>query len=320
MDLRYGQAGDIGASGRLGDDRLVFVFGDTLREPDVTPNIVANSLLVMSGTCASQLLTREHGPVIPDRGDGVVHWPTTLAVLPGEEGDRLVVFTSRIRREGGNALAFTYLGSSATLFEVPHGGTPRRVDTLELTPDDPDPHQINWGGAAMVLGEHLYVYGTQATGTGRTLYVARAPVAGVAERSTWRFWDGATWQRDPDAAVRILAPDDPGVSQAFSASVVDDRVVLVSKGGGDLGDHIYAWTSGSPTGPWTRRRGPSATFKDSQGELMYAPVAHPEIPIASGELLVGVSRNPEDLGDLVANPRLGRPWFTQIAPFGGPGG
>lgn len=312
MDLRYGQAGDIGASGALGDGRLVFVFGDTLRAPDVTPNIVANSMLVLSGRCVSQLLTREHGPIIPDRSDGVVHWPTTLAVLRGKTQDRIVVFTSRIRRVGGGALSFTYLGSSTSFFTVPHGGVPRRTRTVDLTPDDEDFQQINWGGAAVVSGRWLYVYGTQQAGTGRTLYVGRAPVDGLVDRQRWRFWDGTTWSPDAGSAVPVLAKGDPGVSQALSADVVDGRFVLVSKEGGDLGNRISSWTASSPTGPWTIHHGPSARFTDADGNLAYAPLAHPEIPLTDGKLLVGVSRNPKELGDLVADSRLGRPWFTEI--------
>lgn len=312
MDLRYGQAGDVGATGLLSDGRIVFVFGDTLRAPDVTPNVVANSMLVLSGECVSQLLVRTHGPIIADRSDGVVYWPTTLAVLPGEEEDRIVVFTSRIRRHGGGALNFTYLGSGATLFTVSRGGVPEVGRTLDVTPDDEDFRQINWGGAAVVSSRWLYVYGTQQAGIGRTLYVARTPVAAPTDRSRWQFWAGSRWQGAVAAAVPVLADGDRGVSQALSADVVDGHFVLVSKGGGDLGDRIFSWSSDAPTGPWTVRRGPSARFKDDDGNLTYAPMAHPEIPLENGKLLVSVSRNPDELTDLVANPRLGRPWFTQI--------
>ena len=55
IDLPLWQAGDIGASARLGDGRIVWVFGDTVRAPDVTPRVVANSMLVTTGLCTSQV-------------------------------------------------------------------------------------------------------------------------------------------------------------------------------------------------------------------------------------------------------------------------
>ena len=56
LDLRYWQAGDIGASGRLSDGRLVWAFGDTVRRSGVSPPVVANSLLVTTGPCVAQLI------------------------------------------------------------------------------------------------------------------------------------------------------------------------------------------------------------------------------------------------------------------------
>ena len=72
LDLPLWQAGDIGASARLPDQRIVWVFGDTVRSSRVFPRVVANSMLVSSGLCASQVETRDRGPVIPDSADGVV--------------------------------------------------------------------------------------------------------------------------------------------------------------------------------------------------------------------------------------------------------
>src|SRR5262245_20246098 len=60
------QAADIGASGRLSDGRLVWVFGDTVRTNSFSPQIVANSMLISSGPCVSQLRVPGDGPVIPD--------------------------------------------------------------------------------------------------------------------------------------------------------------------------------------------------------------------------------------------------------------
>ena len=46
--------------------------------------------------------------------------------------------------------------------------------------------------------------------------------------------------------------------------------------------------------------------------LTYAPLAHPEVPLSSGALLVSVSRNTTDLAQLLARPEVGRPLFAEI--------
>ena len=194
LDLPLWQAGDIGASARLPDDRIVWVFGDTVRGDGITPRIVANSMLVTSGLCTSQVEATGQGPVIPDRGDGVVHWPMSVVSVARPEGAVLVVVSARICRGAAGGLDFTYLGSSATLFDVAAGGAPTLRQQLDITPDSAAADQVNWGSAMTVSGRWLYVYGTRLPSKdsfGRALYAARAPVAEARDRATWQFWDGA---------------------------------------------------------------------------------------------------------------------------------
>jgi hypothetical protein len=42
------------------------------------------------------------------------------------------------------------------------------------------------------------------------------------------------------------------------------------------------------------------------------PLAHPEIPLADGRLLVSVSRNTTDFDQLMADPEVGRPIFVEV--------
>ncbi|MEP6856144.1 MAG: DUF4185 domain-containing protein [Pedococcus sp.] len=314
LDLPLWQAGDIGASARLPDERIVWVFGDTVRGHGVTPRIVANSMLVTSGLCTSQVEASAHGPVIPDRADGVVHWPMSVASVSRSDGNFLVVITARIRRGTAGAFDFTYLGSSATVFEVSAGGAPQQRHQLDITPDSPAADQVNWGSAMTVSGDWIYVYGTRLPSPdsfGRALYAARAPVADARDRTTWQFWDGAAWVADQDRAAAILAADG-GVSQTLSVDAVDHHFVIVSKRDGDLGNTVYAWSSQSPVGPWTARRGTRAEFQDPSGQLKYAPLAHPDIALADGRLLISISRNTTDFGRLLKDPGLGRPVFAEI--------
>jgi hypothetical protein len=318
-DLPAWRAGDIGASARLSDGRLVWVFDDTLRTQRYNPQIVANSILVSSGACVSQLMTSLNGPVIPDVQIGsVVQWPMSVAVLRHDPQvaagtDVLVVLCARTRRGQGGTLDFQFLGTSAAIFTVASGGVPTLRDVYQVTPDNADQHQVNWGAATAVAGPWFYVYGTRLpTGAlGHELYVARAPVADPRARSRWQFWDGRHWQAQRSRAVPVMS-DDPGVSQTLSVDEVQGQYVVTSKRGGDLGDFVYTWLSRTPAGPWRAHRALRAPAGFDTGHYEYAPLAHPEVPVAPGHLLVSVSRNLKNMNQLIAHPDKGRPLFAEV--------
>lgn len=319
-DLPGWQAADIGASARLSDGRLVWVFGDTVRAAGTDPRIVANSVLVSSGTCVSQLVAADGGPVIPDVAEDTVRWPMSVAVLPptpaqaaGGTTDVVVVLCADTRRGAGGALDFSFLGTSAAVFGVGADGVPHLFRTVQVTADVDDATQVNWGAAAAVSADWWYVYGTRlpaADAFGRELYVARVPVASPGDRSTWQFWDGGSWQSDIERSAAVLGSAG-GVSQTLSVDQVDGAWVAVSKQDGDLGSTVATWWSAGPTGPWTRQAALTLPAGDPTA-LTYAPLAHPEIPLASGGLLVSISRNTTDGAHLLADPAVGRPVFVEV--------
>ena len=319
-DLPAWQAGDIGASARLSDGRLVWVFDDTLRKENFEPRLVANSILLTSGNCVTQLMTSDDGPVIPYPSQQIVLWPTSVAVLRDNDPtvphgtDELVVPCARtVRGDSGGTLDFTYQGASAAVFTVIPNGVPRLEEVYEVTPDNPDQHQIQWGQATMVHDPWFYVYGTRAKGNefGRELYVARVPVDNPRDRDRWQFWNGHQWQTRPDNLVPVIGTD-PGVSQTLSVHFENGKYVVTSKRGGDLGDFVYTWNSRHPTGPWQPSQALKAPAGFDTGHYQYAPLAHPEIPVAPGHLLVSVSRNSADFQEVIDDPKKGRPLFAEV--------
>ncbi|MPQ98380.1 DUF4185 domain-containing protein [Modestobacter sp. I12A-02628] len=317
------QAADVGASAPLHDGRLVWVYGDTFRAAGYSPTMVANSILVSSGSCLSQVVTPEAGPVIPDLAPDLVQWPMSVVVLPPEaaaaagEGitDVFLVLSARTWRGPAGPMDFHFRGTSASVFTVTAGGAPQLREVVEITPDDEDATQVNWGAAATVDDGWLYVFGTRLTGErlqfGRELHVARVPIGTPTERSAWEFWDGRDWQDDAERSAVVIGASG-GVSQLLSVDVIDGQFVAVSKRDGDLGDFVYSWTATSPVGPWTAQRGLSAPAGYDVGRLTYSPLAHPDVELASGRLLVSVSRNSTSYDSLVADPRIGRPTFAEI--------
>ncbi|MFC4785377.1 DUF4185 domain-containing protein [Nocardioides sp. MAHUQ-72] len=315
LDLPAWQAGDIGATGMLHDRRLVWLFGDTVRADPLEPPIVANSMLVTSGRCVSQLLDAQRGPVIPDVAPDVVRWPMSVAVARRDGHDVVVVLCSRIDRGHSGSFGFTFLGTDAAVFTVEDGGVPTLRKVVRITPDSRDEQQVNWGAAADVHGGWYYVYGTRLTGRpydfGRELYAARAPADDPGDRSRWEFWDGRRWQPRRQHAAAVL-PSRGGVSQTLSVDSVGDHFVAVSKRDGDISDFVYKWTAPHAWGPWTPVEELKAPGGFDTGNLEYAPLAHPEIPLRSGRLLVSISRNTTDLERLFQHPQVGRPEFVEL--------
>jgi hypothetical protein len=315
IDLPAWQSGDIGASGRLHDGRLVWLFGDTTHTPSVPPALVANSMLVSSGRCIAQLLDAQGGPVIPDVSATTVRWPMSVAVGRQDGHDVVVVLCSRIDRGNSGSFGFTYLGSSAAVFTVEADQAPQLEQVVDLTPDSRDPQQVNWGAAATVHGGWYYVFGTRLTGEaydfGRELYVGRAPVADPGARRRWQFWDGRHWQSAASRARAVL-PSQGGVSQTLSVHYGDGLFVAVSKRDGDISDFVYEWTAPHPWGPWTPVKELKAPGGFDTGKLEYAPLAHPEIRLTSGLLLASISRNTTDFDQLMKDPEVGRPVFVEL--------
>ena len=317
QNLPAWDAADIGASTLLNDGRVVWVFGDTLRS-DMTPGLVANSMLVSGGKCASQLLPAQDGPVIPDAKNGDVYWPMSALSWDDSGRERLVVLCARTRRgTSGDPLDFAFVAPAAALFEVPPGGAPQLQDVIQVAKTNPDPHQINWGAASFHDRHWIYIYGTRLTGEqlvfGRELYAARVPLASPEDLSTWRYWDSSDWQPKQSRATAVLGAEG-GVSQTLSVDDLGDgRYLAVSKRDGDLGDFIYSWSAPSPAGPWTPHKGVPAPNDLKAGLLKYAPLAHPQIPLGNGMLLVAVSRNTTDPQRLLDDPDLGVVEFVEVA-------
>ena len=200
-------------------------------------------------------------------------------------------------------------------FTVRPGEAPQLEGILSLTPDDESAQQVNWGSAAMASGDHLYVYGTalpSGTAFGRALTVGRTDLSDPTDTASWEFWDGSRWQPDAGSAVPVIAASG-GVSQTLSVDEIDGSFVAVSKLDGDLGSTVATWTSRTPVGPWTRSAALEAPFLTGTDEFAYAPLAHPEISLADGRLLVSISRNTTDLVRLRQDPTVGRPRFAEIA-------
>jgi len=306
--------GDVGASTRLVDERLLMVFGDTLRRPDYARRaMVRNSMLVFGGGCAGVLQRRDRAAVIPDRADGVGYWPMSIASVRLRGTDLVGVMVQRVQQyEGDEPLGFRNLGPAIAVFRVDPGRPPVLQRVVDLGPDDPDVSRPTWGAAATVVGDHAYLYGTSRSspGFGWAVKVARVRLTDATDLKAFRYWDGQRWQKDPDRAATLISQDE-GVSQTFSVFRDGDTWYALSKRDDFAGTDLVLWTAPGPTGPF--RPGEAlAQIPSTDSVLRYMPLAHPELLPKKGTMVVSVSRNTSDLERIPQDPSLYRPEFLRI--------
>lgn len=305
--------GDVGASTRLADGRLLFVYGDTLRQPGYGRQpMVRNSMLVFRQGCAGVLERRDRGAAIPDRADGVGYWPMSVAAVELDGNDLVAVLAQRVERTGDDEFDFQNLGPALAIFHVETGRPPVLQRVMDMGPDDPDRSRPTWGAAATVEGDTVYVYGTSRTspGFGWGVSVARVDLDDFTDQSAWRYWDGSQWQDDDSRAVTVIGQDQ-GVSQTFSVFREDDTWYALSKRDDFAGTDLIVWSAPGPTGPFTPSE-PLAEIPSTADELRYMPLAHPQILEQEGTMVVSVSRNSTDTAAILADPSLYRPEFLRV--------
>ncbi|WP_460467938.1 DUF4185 domain-containing protein [Calidifontibacter terrae] len=306
------RSADVGASVRLVDGRVAWVFGDTARDATVNPRFASSSMLITRGDCTVQAV--DHGlPLVPN-SPGTACWPSSLVARSTATGDDLWIACSRIERTGSGLYDFDYLGASIATLHIPRGGAPSNPRVVQITPDRRDAAQLNWGAAMVIDGGFLYVYGTYGAAIGagpRALSLARMPVGDATRPTAWTYWDGSGWASSAQSVSPVVSAD-PGVSQALSVHRIDGSFVAVSKKGGDLSDTLGLWTAPTAQGPWTLVHEQPLPHAEGNGVVTYQPLAHPELTLADGKLLVSYSRNPTDQNRLLTEPALGRPRFLEV--------
>ncbi|RSM57509.1 DUF5005 domain-containing protein [Amycolatopsis sp. WAC 01376] len=296
--------GDRTVSVPLPDGRTAWLFSDTFlgtvnpdhsRPPD-SP-IARNTLVVQrpDGTLGETL----HGGTADD--------PEALIGLAGSDehywvgdgvvqGDVLRVLYNRYRTTGSGGLDFRSTGTSLATFRLP-----------ELTPSEllviPVSDKVAWGSELLEDGGYTYIYGAEQG----HLRLARVPAGGL--RGPWQFWTGAGWSSREEDSARMLA----GVGTAFSVTRVGGEYVLITMDTSPgFSPVMLAYTASSPSGPF---RNPVVLHRASEASdrrIVYDATAHPQLS-RPGKLVVSYNVNSLDHADNIADARIYRPRFVEVA-------
>lgn len=314
----YFSGADHGCSLVIPDGRSLWLFGDTERGRMAVDgsrasdeNFVRSSFLLVGHGRLRVVYGKDGGAVLPAGPEGTVTWPHGAALDHGA----LHVFASLVRVTGRCALAFDVLDLVVASYTVPPGHDPCLLAVHSL----PTYRDQQWGAAVTTMGDYLYIYATahrhERCVFGKDVYLARVRSGQVLDFARWQYWTGGGWSSSArDARVVIAADDGPGTAMSVHQRS-DGAWVLLSKQNDAFGQCVSIWTAPTPWGPWSLSNPAVAAAPSfvADQRFTYNAFAHPEIPLASGGLLVTVSRNSLAPVDLTRDANLYMPQFLEIS-------
>jgi hypothetical protein len=316
--------GDQTASTRLPDGRVLWLFGDTFQggvNPDGSraagTRLVHNSLVIADRGCLRGVSGPSGAEVVPNTSDGQFFWLQQGFFAAGA----LYATAIRVRKTGPGDFDFATTGTFLVRFAYAPGGTPTFA-ALYGTPASGTPDATPlWGAGVAQADGYTYFYGTRSMPgiLGDALYVARVPSREVTVPAAWRFSTGTTWSATPGSARPVSVAG--GVSTSLSVWRCRDAIWCgLTKSGGAFGKAIVLLSARAPTGPWTETVVGLSPSLVHPGEFTYNSLAHPEIPLADGALLISTNRNTLDRSRLMADADLYKPQFSETTrcPCGWP--
>lgn len=270
------------------------------------------------------------------------YWPTGGGVvIPGADGSRrLVLFLFRVER--GNApksvMNFEVVGTSIALvnrIDQPiEKWQPRVIDLPDAATHFADPRGegdnaqksvapslVHWGKAALQLSNaskeesnFIYIYGIKTGKLLNPMVVARVAADNIERFDAWRFYDanGGWSERIDDAKSVAEALVSEFSVEQLNRDGRNDFLLVQSEP--LFGRRIYARTSPSPGGPWTKPT-PIYTippFADDGRKLItYAAKGHARLS-RPREILVTYVVNSFKFSEIVNDATLYRPRFIRI--------
>jgi hypothetical protein len=204
---------------------------------------------------------------------GSLHTPWSMAIVTDPSGQNGVIFYSNMHIGPKDEWDFRSVSGSVATWIDPKAPAVR-VEPPLFTDEEPD-----WGSAALLVGDDIYVYACDFNGSEKPCLLARVPFHLATNRSAYRFWAGdGVWSKDWQKAIPLFAG---GSSFSIHFNAYLDRYVAFYMAG--LASEISMRTAVSPQGPWSEPR------LLGQGETActnwdFALIAHPEFARENGRI------------------------------------
>lgn len=291
-------ARDVGGSARIGN-RVLWLFGDTLFTPKSVDGTNLRSSTAAWADPARPLEVTEPTDANGAPGQFVPFTTEELAFNAGTgtPQDRIALWTGTPIADGADGIAWflkTHVRSGFLKYEHRGVGVIRvavnqtvgvREPALVFGPTEPlfvNPARF---------GSDVYVYGNRGYGGGNPLVVARVPLAQVAQRSAYRFWNGTDWVSDVSSATTLFFGVPGELSVSWNAHLGAYLVVYSDV----LAGKVMARLASAPQGPWSD---PVVLFTmrpaQTKSGFSYAGREHPDLARDNGKILFVTYYQPID--------------------------
>lgn len=305
---RYGNGwtgGDVAASYKLPDGRLLWLWGDSFLDT-VYPNrqrpvvgFIHNQVTTMNNAGGDFITyyggTKRNPLPYFEASGNTFYWP--CFTFMNSANTNVYIFLDRVETFGSGAFDFKVTGVDVAVLRYPSLAIEK---ILPFTRDT----VVNWSGDAYESSDgYVYLFGVESTKYNKFIHVARTPKNNPLKVT---YWNGSNWVAEAQSTVRVLG----GISQGFSFFMHKGRQYLLSQEN-LLGPKIYLWDAASPVGPFTRKR-LVYTTPDKVGNFKvwtYNAKAHPALSV-NDSLLVGYCTNSQTANGLIKNADTYRPYFV----------
>lgn len=258
-------------------------------------------------------------PHTPNSAPGDYYWLGD-GVFDHAKDSTIYIFAYRIKNIPGGIYPFDDVGLS--LIAIPKNSKPpypdqRQLDCPFFLKDSKGKGKVVFGICVMpnTVGAgapnpdgYIYVYGVR--GPKKELVVARVKDIDFENFTTWRFWDGTTWNEDINAAAALT----DRISNEMSVSFMDDGRVLAAYELDTNSPNVVIQVGKSPVGPFQPYKVVWQTpeIYDGLDFYTYNAKAHPHLS-KPGELLISYNVNSFNfLDDIVKHPYHLRPRFITV--------
>ena len=257
-------------------------------------------------------------PATPNSQPGDYYWLGD-GFVNHAMADATYIFGYRVKDTSAASFGFAEVGN--TLIKIPKGSTPPFTDQVQMdTPFFLSGSSDNNGsfGACIFPNTkeafapnadgYVYVYGLR--GKAKNVMVARVKPEQFEDFSSWRFWDGNTWNTDIKAVANIT---DRASNELSVSPLKDGRYAMVFQTDG-IGTTVGLRLSNHPEGPF----GPIIELwecqepKIAKNFFVYNAKVHTNLSMPN-ELLISYNVNSFDFWrDILVYPNLYRPRFIRV--------
>jgi len=306
----------------LGEGRTLWLFGDTFidttsRRAREGASFIRNSIGIQTGYDPSNATmdfywrTNSDGApasFFPER-DGEWFWPGHGVRI----GDQLLLFLMRIRSTGTGLMFEGYDWEAVLVGNL--DADPLAWDVKWLETPGNDLGVIVGSASVVVVGEHLYAFGSQEPVVPHPIFVVRWPVDEVVrgDLANMEWWTGAEtgWMHQSEAELRPQPVYQNGqTEQTIHYDEASRRFLQVQTMG--FGPAVITLRAADQlTGIWSE---PDTIYTPPEfsrpNVMIYAGKAHPQL--AGADLVLTYATNTLDFTELFSDSLIYYPRFIRL--------